>query len=483
MARLSTFKKYFIAISLTFLACLTAIVVILSFLINHYLSKDKFESLNLSCDTLSSYAATDYKNQNFRSTVFYMARVLSAVGDNIIIVSNSKGAVIACSCSDFSIDSVCAHSVELLDGRILNKADTKNYEEVGKFGNMFSEMHFVCGKKIIAADGTEIGYVFAASPASTLTKFYGDLFSLYVFAAIVPIVLLFFGLYTVTYRWIKPLKLMSEASKAMAKGDFSKRIPVMSNDEIGQLSISFNQMTNSLVELENMRRNFIANVSHELKTPMTTIGGFIDGIIDGTIDKEKEEHYLSIVSSEVKRMTRLVEGMLNLSKLEAGEIKLQPVDFNFRDLIIDVVLSQEQRIEAKNLQISGLDSINNCLVRADKDLLHQVVYNLCDNAVKFTDEGGEISFNLLSDSTHFEFLIKNTGVGIPKKDLPQIFDRFYKGDRSRSANKDSTGLGLYLVKTIVKIHGGTAFVKSSENEYTEFGIRLPIKLKSTEDSI
>lgn len=475
MAKISTFKKYFLAISITFLGCLTAIIVILSFLINHYLSKDKFEALAVSCDTLSAYAASDYKNDNFRTTVFYMAHVMSKVSDSTIIVSNSSGTVIACSCSDFSIDAVCGHSVKRIRGKILDATAVGRYEEIGRFGNMFTETHFVSGKSISTPEGKTIGYVFAASPASTLTKFYGDLFSLYAIAAIVPIIILFFALYTVTYRWIKPLKLMSEASKAMAKGDFSKRIPVMSGDEIGQLSASFNQMTNSLVELENMRRNFIANVSHELKTPMTTIGGFIDGIIDGTIDKEKEEHYLKIISNEVKRMTRLVEGMLNLSKLEAGETKLQPVDFDFRDLIIDVVLSQEQRIDAKNIEISGLDSIETCVVHADRDLLHQVVYNLCDNAIKFTNEYGTISFGLTSDSTHFEFTIRNTGAGIPEKDLPLIFDRFYKGDRSRSANKDSTGLGLYLVKTIVKIHGGTAFVKSSENDYTEFGIRLPIK--------
>lgn len=483
MAKLSTFKKYFLAISLTFLICLTSIVVILSFLINNYLSKDKFESLSVSCNTLSTYAVTEYESENFPITIFHMVRVMSLVGDNKIIVYNSSGRVIACSCSDYSVDAVCSHSVGTLSSKIIEKTSDKNYEEIGKFGNMFSEMHYISGQKIVARNGEIIGYVYASAPASTLTKFYGDLFSLYAIAAIVPIILLFLALYTVTYRWIKPLKLMSEASKSMAKGDFSKRIPVMSNDEIGQLSKSFNQMTNSLVELENMRRNFIANVSHELRTPMTTIGGFIDGIIDGTIDKEKEEQYLKIVSNEVKRMTRLVEGMLNLSKLEAGEVKLKPSDFDFKELIFDVILSQEQRIEARGLTISGLDTIKKCMVYADKDLLHQVVYNLCDNSIKFTNDNGEISFNLASDSTHFEFRIRNTGAGIPKKDLPKIFERFYKGDQARSANKDSTGLGLFLVKTIVKIHGGTAFVKSSEDEYTEFGIRLPLKYSSTGDKI
>ncbi|MBR2042767.1 MAG: HAMP domain-containing histidine kinase [Clostridia bacterium] len=475
MTKLSTFKKYFIAISITFLVCLTIIVIVLSFLTNHYLSKDKFESLSVSCNTLSSYAATDYENENFRRTVFYMARVMSEVGDNVIFVSDPSGNILTCSCSDFSTDAVCAHSVERISNKILAKTGAEDYKEIGRFDNLFAEMHFIKGKQIVSNSGINVGYVFAASPASNLSKFYSDLFSLYAFSAILPILLLFFIMYIITYRWIKPLKLMSEAAKAMAKGDFSKRIPVMSDDEIGQLSASFNQMTNSLVELETMRRNFIANVSHELKTPMTTIGGFVDGIIDGTIDSSRQEQYLKIVSNEVKRMHRLVEGMLNLSKLEAGETKINRSSFDFRELVIDVVLSQEQRIEAGKLEIQGLDGMESCIVYADRDLLHQAVYNLCDNAVKFTDLGGTVSVSLNFDSSHFVFKIKNTGAGIPEKDLPLIFDRFYKGDKARSANKDSTGLGLYLVKTIVKIHGGTVFVKSNENEYTEFGIRLPLK--------
>ncbi len=471
MSKLSTFKKYFIAVSLTFFFCLTGIVLILTFLTNNYLSKEKFNSLSVSCETMSSYVKTDYKNPYFSTTVLHMTQVMSRVGDNMIFVTDKNGSVIACSCSDYSIDMVCEHSV---NNEALNKTAVSDYEEIGRFGGMFSESYFIKGKKITDDKGRQLGYVFAASPASTLTEFYKDLYSIYAVAAIIPIVILFMILYMITYRWAKPLKLMSEASKAMSKGDFSRRIPVMSNDEIGQLSSSFNQMTNSLVELENMRRNFIANVSHELRTPMTTIGGFIDGIIDGTIEKDKTDYYLQIVSNEVKRMTRLVEGMLNLSKLEAGKIKIHPTDFDFKELVIDVVLSQEQRIESKNLKIIGLDTLQKCVIRADKDLLHQVIYNLCDNAVKFTNDEGVIEFTLSADRTHFEFIIKNTGIGIPKDDLPLIFDRFYKGDKARSANKDSTGLGLYLVKTIVKIHGGTAFVKSSENEFTEFGIRLPI---------
>ncbi len=478
MTKLNTFKKYFIAVSVTFLLCLTAIVLIVSILINNSLSKDKIQSLNVSCDAVCRFIQNDYKSEFFQTNLYNMVRTIAVINDNGVIITDTKGKVIVCSCSDFSIDYVCNHSISQISSSVIASAND-GFEEIGRFNGLFSEIYYTAGRSVTVDDGETIGYVFASSPASALTEFYGELFKLYAFSAIIPIVVLFFALYTMTYRWIKPLKLMSEASKAMAKGDFSRRIPVMSNDEIGMLSESFNSMTNSLVELENMRRSFIANVSHELRTPMTTISGFIDGIIDGTIDSSKQEYYLKIVSDEVKRLSRLVQGMLSLSKLEAGEIKLRLSDFNFRDLILDVVLNQEQRIENKNLYVIGLDKISSIMIHADRDLLHQVVYNLCDNAVKFTNEGGTLEFSLSADDSTLEFRLKNTGSGIPEKDLPLIFERFYKGDRSRSANKDSTGLGLYLVKTIIKIHGGKVFVRSTENEFTEFGIILP--LKNTEE--
>ncbi len=473
MTKLSTFKKYFISFSLAFLLCFTVIIVIVSILINNYLSKDKIESLSISGGAVSRFIEEQYDTDLFEGNLKNVVRTMSGVNKNTIIIVNSSGKIVLCSCSDYSIDSVCIHSVNSYSSAFLKKID-KHYTEIGRLDNTYSVTHYTAGRKLLNKNGEVLGYVFASSPASDLTEFYGELFKLYAFGAIIPIVVLFFALYFITYRWAKPLKLMSEASRAMAKGDFSRRIPVLSNDEIGQLSQSFNSMTNSLVELENMRRSFIANVSHELKTPMTTISGFIDGIIDGTIEKDKQEYYLKIVSQEVKRLSRLVQGMLSLSKLESGEVELKPSEFDFRELLLEVVLNQEQRIIAKNLNVIGLDSIDSVKIYADKDLIHQVVYNLCDNAVKFTNEGGDISFNIaLNDD--LRFTIRNTGKGIPEQELPLIFDRFYKGDSSRSKNKDSTGLGLYLVKTIIKIHGGSVFVKSQQNEFTEFGIRLPIK--------
>jgi len=349
------------------------------------------------------------------------------------------------------------------------------YFELGNLGGRYNDKYYTVGVPLYDGNNNVIGTVFASSPASLLQDLLGDLVKMFIICALVPVVLLFIMVYAISYRLTKPLRLMSEASRSMSKGDFSKRIPVNGDDEINELAVAFNQMTNSLVQLEGMRRSFIANVSHELKTPMTTIEGFVEGIIDGTIEPEKQNHYLTIVSEETKRLSRLVQSMLSLAKLESGEmkIKLEPADF--ADIIYTTVIAQEQRIEKKILKIEGLDKIEETIVNIDSDLFHQVIYNLVDNAVKFTDENGYIRFSLEKvDNNNISFKIRNSGEGIMSKDLPFVFDRFYKADKARSAVKDSTGLGLYIVKTIVNIHNGKITARSLYGEYTEFEIVLPI---------
>ena len=476
--KLNTFRKYFLMISVLFLLCLTFIVIILSVLMNNYLSKDKFETMGVVCDAVSRYASVDYRSSGFKRNMFNISRAVSATeNDTLIVFINSDNETICCTCEDYAVKNTCRHTENSFPADFLKKTENGRVNEVTWMGSVFTELNYVTAQRVQnVVDSSLIGYVIVASAASSLTGFLGELAKIYLFSAVVPVAVMFFVLYFVTRRWNKPIVLMSEAAKAMAKGDFSKRIPVTSDDEIGALAKSFNQMTNSLVELENMRRGFIANVSHELRTPMTTIGGFIDGIIDGTIEGEQHQHYLKIVSNEVKRLTRLVQTMLSLSKLEAGEIKIQPTDFDFRKLVLEIVISQEQRIESRKLNIVGLDTLESYNLYADRDLIYQAVYNLCDNAIKFTNEGGTISFSAIREGNMLNFKIRNTGIGIPEKDLSFVFDRFYKGDKSRSQVKDSTGLGLYIVKTIVKIHHGAVFVSSKENEYTEFGVSLPYEV-------
>ena len=278
---------------------------------------------------------------------------------------------------------------------------------------------------------------------------------------------------TMSYSMAKPLRQMSSAAKKFAVGDFSARVEVNSDDEIGELANAFNYMADSLSSSEGMRRTFISNVSHELKTPMTTIAGFIDGMLDGTIPPERQPHYMKIVSNEVKRLSRLVTSMLSLSRIDRGELRVSPQKFDLFSMLITILASYEQKIVEKKLHITGLENFKSITVFADPDLMYQVIYNLIENAVKFTNEGGTLHFGVEETRYDTSVSISNTGPGIPPEDIRFIFDRFYKTDKSRSIDKKGMGLGLFIAKTIMRLHGGDIFVESRVNELTTFTIRLP----------
>ncbi len=467
------FKRYFLTTAVIIVFCLTFMLLILSVVISNYLAKDKYKLLEENCRSVSTIAAADYNSAAYERNLYNIVRVLGSVSDLQIYITDEQCNITICTCPDWSETGVCKHTNAAIPKNISREILSGEFKQVSNLGGLFDEICYTVGKPMLSADGTVLGTVIAASTTSSLKALLSVLFQLYALSAIFPLVFMFFAIYATTYRWSKPLKMMSSAARSMAKGDFSKRIPIMSDDEIGELSIAFNQMTNSLVQLEGMRRSFIANVSHELKTPMTTIGGFIDGIIDGTIEPEKQEYYLNIVSAEVKRLSRLVQSMLSLSKLESGEFKMNPVKFDVYETLCDIVISQEQRINNKDIDIIGLDEIQSTQIIADKDLIYQVIYNLIDNAIKFTNKSGRISFSLETKDNIVIFSINNTGDIIADADLPHVFERFYKSDKSRSAKKDSTGLGLYIVKTIISLHRGSVSVSSSEESGTTFTVSLP----------
>ena len=232
-------------------------------------------------------------------------------------------------------------------------------------------------------------------------------------------------------------------------------------------------MADALDALEGSRRSFVSNVSHELKTPMTSIAGFIDGILDGTIPQSKQHYYLEIVSAEVRRLSRLVVSMLNMSKIESGDLEMKPSNYDISDQIIHILLTFEQKIENNNIEIRGLDNLNPTYIVADPDMIYQAIYNLFDNAVKFTNEGGYIEVSLIEKHTEIEVSIKNSGEGIQKEELSKVFERFYKVDKSRSLDSKGAGLGLYIVKLMIEMHGGRVFAKSDSTETAEFTFSLP----------
>ena len=320
--------------------------------------------------------------------------------------------------------------------------------------------------------GTVVGGVLVSIPTPEVTRMRIEV--LKIFAINVAFVAVFVAIfvYLISKRITKPLSELTDAAKSIAGGDFARRVSIDAKNELGELGETFNQMAESIEQLENMRSSFVANVSHDLRTPMTTIIGFVQGIMDGTIPEEKHRWYLSIVLDESKRLSRIVTDLLDLSKLEQGSFNIEMREFDMNELLRLSIIKFEKRITEKNISLTvGFES-ENLRVNADKDAIQRVITNLFDNAVKFTPEGGFIDVNTgVKDGRAF-VSIQNSGMGIEQKDLIHIFDRFYKTDKSRSLDKNGAGLGLYIVKSIIQAHGEKIWAESEPGEFTRFSFTM-----------
>ncbi len=396
-----------------------------------------------------------------------------------IFICDLNGKVILCkemTNGDIRNNNHCEiHSQYAIPEDIINKAKIGRYSDTTLLGGIYSVNQLVVGTPINSGAKT-VGIVFASkSVASTIYTYISNISKIVLFSALVVLVAVTLISYLMAYRFTRPLRQMSYATKRFAEGDFSYKIPEKGADELTDLAKALNKMALSLSVLEGSRRSFVANVSHELKTPMTTISGFIDGILDGTIPKERENYYLGIVSEEVKRLSRLVTGMLNMSKLEAGVMQINSTEFDLSQSVIRTILNFETKINSKSIEILGLEGLESFNVKADEDMLMQVIYNLIDNAIKFTPDNGYIAFKLFAADRKAYFSIRNSGDGISPDDLEKIFERFYKIDKSRSFDVKGAGLGLYIVQSIINLHGGEIKATSEEGRYTDFSFWIPLK--------
>jgi len=352
-----------------------------------------------------------------------------------------------------------------------------NYMDIGYFSKDAAKPELCCAIRftLLSTSNTQdVFYIAAVSDAASLTE-YTQLLVLYLVICLIISMLLFMLLFRLgAGRLDNQFENLNSVVSQYAEGEFSARANIAEHSELYEFASTLNRMAEFIEQNENTRRNFIANVSHELRTPMTTIGGFADGILDGTIPPEQHEKYTRIIADEIHRLRTLVNSMLNLSKFEAGEMQLRSTDVDIAALLIKTVLMFEKRINEKKVDVEGLEDASLQLY-ADEDLMFQVLYNLIENAVKFVNEGGVISFSLHKDAQTAYITIKNSGEGLADDELPKIFDRFYKTDESRSKDKTGLGLGLSIVRKIVHLHQGHIVVKSVKGEYTAFEIQLPIK--------
>ncbi len=380
-------------------------------------------------------------------------------------------------CSDFINHQNCIHLHNKIDPDIMKVVtDTGKYKETGRLKNIYSKNYYTVGAALIGYSGNVDGAVFVSFATDAGSNYSSLIISATVIVSFFVLMALMILLYILSKGMLAPIHEMTDAAKVMQRGDFSRRVSVKKrNDEIKELADSFNAMATSFESLEKMSSSFVSNVSHELKTPMTTIGGFVDGILNGTIPREKSDHYLKIVSEEIKRLSSVVNSMLALSKLESGREVLSYSKTDIVDIICRVIISFENQLYSKKIDIIGIENLDRFYIECDSELIYQVIYNLFDNAVKYTPKDGYISVFINESNSNFELYIKNSGEGISEEEQKYIFDRFYKIDQSRSLDKTGFGLGLNIVKSIISYHNGNIQIKSIPGQYTQFCVMLPSK--------
>lgn len=389
---------------------------------------------------------------------------LSDHTDTDFFLTDENGSIVYCS------DKLLSLKEDTLSAEVISGVKESGTYSFSSMNGFYTAPWFNMGYKISCGD--DFYYVFGRKSADNMRTYLIQLLASYLITAVAVLGLFYPVLYYSIMQIVRPISDMTKAAKRFGEGDFSQKIKAVDDTELGYLGNAMNEMAASLEQIEENRKSFVSNVSHELKTPMTTIGGFVDGILDGTIPKQQHRYYLRIVSEEVDRLARLVRSMLNISKYESGEVELKTESFEASALIFKTVLLFEKRIDDKHVEIEGLDS-GRFFLNADIDLTQQVIYNLTENAVKFVNEGGTISFSYENRGTYTAVRIRNSGEGLKENEISKVFDRFYKTDESRGKDKTGVGLGLSIVRSIIKLHNGEILVRSRSGEYTEFEFTLP----------
>ncbi len=273
-------------------------------------------------------------------------------------------------------------------------------------------------------------------------------------------------------RQASPVNMLMQAIRVVAAGNFEKYVPLELKGDLEEVSADFNKMALAIQKQEQTGKDFIGNISHEMRTPLTIITGFLQGIVDGTVPEEKKTEYITLVINETKRLTRLVNELLEIARLESASNSLNLQNFDINHLIKQVLIKFENNIENKNLKVKFSWEQSSCMVSADKDKIERVLTNLTDNAVKFAQAGGYISISTAIAGGKVQVRVENSGEGIPQEDIDSIWNRFHKSDKSRSADKLGVGLGLYIVKNIINQHGEYITVESIQGQYTRFMFTL-----------
>lgn len=477
----SVFAKYVTAFMMIIFVSFLVLAMVTAVAVNNYSVDEKKESMSRSAISARDYVESEINEMGTVRFKWFVTNnsddismVLEAMAFNAndvtIVLTDSNGEILLAVGTDSeSIPENAVISNALMD-EINSGKEITGFEEIE---GVFDSPRFVNAVPI-SKDTYILGTVFVFAETQSIEELVGVIVKIIVLASLWIMLAAFVAVYFISKKVIGPLKNISDAAKKFASGQFDVRVDVNGKDEVAELATTFNNMAKSLDNYETMRNTFMANVSHDLRTPMTTISGFIDGILAGAIPPEKHSYYLEVIASEVRRLSRLVASLLDISRIQAGDRKFVMKPFDACEMARQILISFEQKIDAKMLDVEFECTEDSMYVKADRDAIHQVLYNICDNAVKFSHEKGKFAINLTyTREKKVEVSIYNEGIGIPAEDLPYVFERFFKSDKSRGVDKLGVGLGMYITKTIMEAHGETIRVESEHGKYCRFVLTLP----------
>ena len=467
-------RTYFTAV-IIFLIALLLLGMALQFLIRDRLQDNTFDRLERQARVLSELAGSYAAQGSMMNMQFVMnLSVVSRSTDCDAVICDSTGRIVLCS------DSVtgCNHQGLTLDTAYLNRVCEKGItRDKGLISGLYNQQRYVVALPIYSGGGRLEGLVMVSTPTTAINATMQHVSRLFLWGSALILTVSVLAITTFSRMQGVSLRDMAKTASAFGHGDLEARVHITGSEpeDVQNLAIAFNNMASSLQKSEYQRQEFVANVSHELKTPMTTIGGYIDGILDGTIPPEKSRHYMQIVSDETKRLSRLVRSMLDISQLQSqgGIPDEKKSRFETAECVGQMLITFEQKVLSKGLEVEVDFPEHPLYTIANRDAISQVVYNLLDNAVKFCPPGGTLSLQIRESESKIYVSVSNTGKTIPAEELPLVFDRFHKLDKSRSENRDGWGLGLYIVKTIVCSHGEDISVTSKDGK-TTFTFTLPL---------
>ena len=464
----------------------TVLVVLMLFLVlgialqygtKQYLIRDTFRKLEHNGKILADLAAAYYAEGSMTNMQFIINLDLaSEFSGTDVLLCDESGRIILCSDSPTG----CFHQSYHLSRDYLQRIiDNEGDSQILVLNNLYAETRQVCAMPVYsAATGQVVGVVLISTPISEVIQITTRISNIYLI--VISFIMLLISTLTlyVSRKQGSPLRELAKTARAFGHGDLNARVLLEGRqpEDIQELALAFNNMASSLQKSEYSRPEFVANVSHELKTPMTTIGGYIDGILDGTIPESKQRHYMQIVSDETKRLSRLVRSMLDISQLQGeGGIPEEKLSrFDAGECAGQMLITFEQKIMKKDINVDVDMPDYPLYTIAHRDYISQVIYNLLDNAVKFCPQGGTLWLKLREGDNKVYVSVANEGATIPPEELSLLFDRFHKIDKSRTRNSDGWGLGLYIVKTIIGLHGEDISVTSLDGR-TEFTFTLPLE--------